>query len=516
MISKKAKEEYLKKDQNDWSWIKEVPKKTLWGELHHYYPGFIFKTLPYKHQLASIFVGLFNTNFLFLLDMGSGKSALVLSLISIIKNIKKKIGKILILVPNVVSVGNWGEEIEKHSDFSWVDLVGTKETRLENLEKDVDIYLLNHAGLHVLLANRPKKKGKLTKSIPKIDKFAKRFDAMVIDEIHQNFGNHKSLSFEIANELSERIPYRYGLTGTPVGRDPMILWSQFYLIDHGETLGNTISFYREIFFNTKVNYWGGYEYSFKKSMEGILNKKLRNKSIRYSEEEIGDLPPKIYKKIYVTFPEENFGYYKKVADGLKEVMVKGVNKKLLENAFIKLRQVTAGFLDFKNDESGEKQTLIFSENPKLDALEGLILSLPANEKFLVFNEFTKSGAFISKRLKKLGVEHERLYGGTKDKEKARDRFLRDPKCRGFVVNSKSGSVSLNLQVARYCIFYESPVSCIVRRQAEKRCHRTGSTGSVFYYDLVIKGSIDEKILGFISQGKDIFQALIEGKNILEV
>lgn len=444
-------------------------------------------------------------------------SHIVLNLASILKR-KKKVKKVLVLVPNVISVGNWGDEIEKHSDFSWIGLTGTKEERLINLEKEVDFYLLNHAGLQVLLADkipRGKTKFELAGYIPKIIEFAKKFDMMVIDEIHMGgFSGYNSLTFSIADELSKRIKYRYGLTGTPVGRDPMILWPQFYLIDRGKTLGPSIEFYKEVFFNEVKDYWGGYDFKFKKAMESILHKKLSNKSIRYAEEEANDLPPKVYNKIHLTFPEENYIYYRKVADGLKEVMIKGVSKALLENAFIKLRQVTAGFLDFKNEETEEKDTIIFDDNPKLDALEELLLSVSVNEKFVVFNEYTRSGDFICDRLKKLKIKHVRLYSGTKNPEKVREQFLKDPKCRGFVINSKSGGTSLNLQNSRYVIFYESPVSPLVRKQTEKRCHRTGSTKRVFYYDFVIKNSVDVRVLGFIEEGKDIFNALIEGKDVL--
>jgi SNF2 family DNA or RNA helicase len=58
------------------------------------------------------------------------------------------------------------------------------------------------------------------------------------------------------------------------------------------------------------------------------------------------------------------------------------------------------------------------------------------------------------------------------------------------------------------------VDPIIRRQAEKRCHRGGQTETVFMWDLVVKNTVDEKIVQYVQEGKSLFDAIIEGKETL--
>lgn len=497
MISKTVIDDYLKKELNDWSWIKDVSEEDLYNELK----DFTFKMKPRKHQLAAILIGITEPQFLFWLDMGLGKTFLILAIITHRKRLNQ-IKKTLVLVPNVVSIGNWGDEIEKHSDLTYTGLFGLKEERSILLKNETDLDIINYMGLQALVCENIG--GKMMIILEKLEQFAQRYDCLIGDE-SQNYKNIQSVTYKICNELSKRIYYRYGLTGTPFGRDAQDLWSQFFIADRGETLGQNITFYRQAFFTCKQNHWKGFDYKLIKELEPILHKKLQNKSIRYSEKEVDELPPKIYIPLYIDFTEHNLAYYKKTV--LEAISAKG-NIQELEGCFTRLRQISSGFIQWRED--GEREVLFLDENPKLDTLINLIQSTREESKIVVFNEFIISGDLICEKLKDLKIKYSRLYGGTKDKIGAKDEFVKNKNCKVFVVNLQSGSTALNLQVANYIIFHESPVSPIVRQQAEKRCHRIGQKDKVFIYDLMMKGSIDIKISQYLKQGKDLFQSLIEG------
>jgi SNF2 family DNA or RNA helicase len=157
-----------------------------------------------------------------------------------------------------------------------------------------------------------------------------------------------------------------------------------------------------------------------------------------------------------------------------------------------------------------KMEEVNKQNPKLEALIELLRELDPTRKVLVFNEYIKTGEIICARLKKEKVPHLRLYGATKKKQDVIDRF-RGGKHRVLVINSQSGAFGLNLQVASVVVFYESPVDPVVRRQAEKRSHRSGQTRKVLIYDLIVKGSVDEKIVECIKRGENLFKSVVEGK-----
>jgi hypothetical protein len=54
--------------------------------------------------------------------------------------------------------------------------------------------------------------------------------------------------------ISFECQYGIGLSGTPFGKEVEDIWSQFYLIDFGETLGTTKGLFLEAFFNSQKNF----------------------------------------------------------------------------------------------------------------------------------------------------------------------------------------------------------------------------------------------------------------------
>jgi len=230
---------------------------------------------------------------------------------------------------------------------------------------------------------------------------------------------------------------------------------------------------------------------------------MAHSAIRYSADECLDLPSKVAVSRPFVMTDEQWSYYQAVLDQVRE---QATGNKLLDvqGVFVRLRQITGGFVSL----SGEPSAL--AVNPKLDVLMELLDELPETEKLVVFNEFIFSGDQIMDALKERKISAARLYSGTKDKQGELRRFVDDPKCRAFVVNSQSGAHGLNLQAAHYVVFYESPVSPIIRQQAEARCLRQGQEQTVFVYDLFGMHTVDQKILRFLEDGKDLFVALVGG------
>jgi SNF2 family DNA or RNA helicase len=511
MIARPAVEAFVNKKLDDWSWAKDLSKKDMIEELQHIAPKFRFKTEPWEHQLACFILGMYNPQFLFFLDMGLGKSKLVLDLITYYNKYLNKIRRTLVLVPGPVNIYGFADEVKVHSKLSCVELYGLKHERWSILKKTkADLYILNYAGLHSMIMEERTKDGQGDRLPDRasLNAFTSQFDSVIFDEIHKA-KNHKTLTYRLCSMISRDYRVRYGLTGTPMGRDTMDLWSEFCLIDNGDTLGKNITLYREGFYKTRINYWGGYEFTLDPEKEVALQKRLLNKSIRYDESEVEELPGRVDRKVKIKMPAEARGYYNSVVKGL--VLVKG-DYRQIKGVFVRLRQICSGFFQHKLDEIEDKVLVDFEYNPKLEATMMLLDTVPGDSKIVIFHEFIHSGDLLAKELKKNKYKYIRLYGATKDKKGVLDTFLNDKKCRVFLVNSESGGTGLNLQsVANYVIYYECPISSITRRQTEKRVYRPGQTKRTFIYDLVIESSVEEKILEFMKEGKDIFRAVIDGK-----
>lgn len=501
-IAVSAIRDFLNKEREDWRWIKTLSEKDMLEELHDIAPKLRFKTKPRDYQLASLLLGIYNRQFLFLLDMGGGKSKIVLDTLNY-HRLKGRIKRTLVVVPSPVNISDFAEQIETHSNIPYLELTGHKNERLNKLDGFEDgIAIINYAGLMAMTTDHVENRFMPIPSL--VQEFARKFDSVVFDEIHMA-KNRNTLTFKLCYMISRRYEFRYGLTGTPMGRDPMDLWAQFKIIDEGETLGHNITLYRNAFFKTKINYWGAYEFIFDKSKSELLNELIANKSIRYEASEMVSLPPVSKKMIHITLPWENGDYYRQAVQGM--IQAKG-NKTEIDNNFVRLRQISSGYFMYKMDE--EKILVNFKENPKLESLVSLIESLPFDSKAVVVHEFIHSGRLIAKELKERKIKFVHLEGATKDKSEVRTKFKTDKSVKIFLMNWKSGSMGLNLQEANYMFFFESPVSPISRTQTERRVHRSGQNKHTFIYDFTCS-KVEQKIQEYLREGKNLFEELINGR-----
>ena len=508
MIANTAIENFLNRKLDNYDWLKDLTDEDLDEAIAELEPNYTFANPPpFKHQKACFLLSTVCPEFLFLLDMGLGKSRLLLDII----NYRKQQGylkRALVLVPNLVNITSWENESLKFTpNLKCIPLYGSSKERDTLVAKPADINIINYGGLVALLTDHDKRKKKQIINQKKLAAFCKLFDVVVFDE-STALKARNTLTYRVCAPLAKACQAKFALTGTPFGRQPLDLWPQFYIIDGGETLGQHVGMFRSAYFNVKKNFWGGVDFTFKKNLTDKLNATLKNKSIRYNIDECIDLPGKRYEDILVSFPIDTYEYYKgevaKIINAKKDYS-------LMENAFSNMRQLASGFLYFRDGITKERIEIQFPQNPKLDALEQLISEMPDNCKMIVVHEFIKTGEIISNRLKKLKIKHSRLWSGTKDKTKVLNDFINDKSIKVFVMNHASGGKGLNLQVANYLVFFESPVSPIDRQQTERRTYRPGQDKVVLYYNLIMKNSVDEKISKYLEEGKNLFDALVEGK-----
>jgi SNF2 family DNA or RNA helicase len=510
VIAPQAIQSFLNRPREDYTWIKQVPKEQLLEEL-----DFEFVKDPYKHQAACVVLGAQLKQFLFLLDMGAGKTKILLDTFQYLRK-HERIDPLLVLVPAAVNMDGWAMQIKEHApSLKYIMLTGSKADRHEDLQDGIDVFLLNYDGLQsymTKLADKTKNKDAKGRTInyTRAHRFAQLFGMVAYDESHL-IGNKTSLRFRMCNILSDEIEYRYASTGTPFGRDPTMLWSQFFLVDRGETLGETLGLFRAAFFDAKENYFGGYKYTFDKSKEEKLHRIMRNRSIYYEETEFSDKPRVQRDKSRLSFPIASENYYKQVLQQLRQS--KG-DVEAQQNAFLRMRQVCAGFMTIRGEDI-DKTEVEFYNNPKLEQLEIDVQCLKPENKVIIIHEFIRSGSMISTMLDRLKIKHARVGNKVKNPIQQLRNFMEKPDCRVLIMSHKAGGgAGLNLhEVCRRIWFYESPSSPITRKQIEKRVSGGLRTRKwlTFIKDYVIAGSVDEMILQFHKQGEDLFDALCKGK-----
>lgn len=505
-------EDFLSRGLDSHLWIKRLTTKQLDEAISQLHPVPRFMPKLRRHQKACFLLGVSYPKFLFLLDMGTGKTLLSLTLLSYWFQVGL-IKRALIFLTSDKAFLTWERQIREFGvDLPIVSLEGPSTQKWKQLEAAKEgVALVPYPGALAMVSTsvsvKGKRKWKLDNKL--VAKLSRWSEGLVIDE-STRCGNHRSLTFKLLAKLKKTAEVRYALTGRPFGRDPTMLWPQYNLIDDGETLGETLGLFRAAFFEEKDNPWNKYakDYTFKHKLEPKLSRLIQNRSITYSAEECIDLPKVVPNTVYVTLPEGTRAYYKRLVDQLIEA--KG-NLREAKSVFLRMRQISSGFIGLKDEETGERASIEFEENPKLDRLIELVEELPAGRKAVVFYDFTLSGRKICDRLKDLGVKPVWLWSGTTDTRKELERFARDADCVVAVAQNRLAAMSLDgLQhVANYDMYYESPVGAIDRVQSERRLVRDGQKRTVFRYDLLMKNTVDDKIRAFHKEGMDLFQALME-------
>jgi hypothetical protein len=528
MIPQSAIKAFLKAPRDDHRWLKEFSDADLDAALKSIKPLPQLNQGLRKSQKVGFLLGVAYPQFCFWYDMGTGKTVLSLELLRYWWECGK-IRRALVFVTSDKAFPTWEKQRSHWNiDIPYIALSQpSSKEKWEALEtfKEGLIFITYPAAVNMTtywVKGKRGKKGGKPKNHMKLDpklvaQLGKNVDALILDE-STRAGHFHSLTTKLCAKLRENVQFCYALAGRPFGREPMMLWSQHHIVDGGETLGETLGLFRAAFYSEQDNPWDpkGFakDYTFKKKMMPQLMRIVQHRSIAYSAEECGIKSKFIPIIEEVRLPEEASAYYRKVVDNI--IAAKG-NLQEMKNAFMRMRQLSSGFLGFRNDESGDRVEIGFAENPKLDRLLELIEEMPDDSKAVCFYDFTHTGRCIYHDLKEVGHDPIWLWSGNKNYAADLKMFMGDEACRVAIINNKIGAYSLDgLQVANYCFFVESPVGVLDREQAERRLRRQGQQKVVLQYDLCVRGTLDGKILQFHREGDDILAALrANPKSLLE-
>lgn len=515
LIRQSVLDEFLNRKRRDFSlykmkgfkWLRQrmetLPvKPPLWKRLR-------------KEQRIGFIAGVECRKFCFWYDMGMGKTIMAIALGRYFKR-EGAVKRMLVLIPNKVNKFEWALEIKLHApNTKYTVLSGSSENKWRQLMTSDSLFVLEtYGGLVRLLCSVAKsKKGKKDRLVPSkaaVRALLKLVQGIVMDEsimLARKKGRHGSLMHRLCKFIAKKVHVAYALNGTPFGRDPTDMWGQFHIIDQGETLGATLGLFRSVFFTASVDDWAGYKYTFDSSKQDLLNQMIMNRSIRY-EADASSLPPVVKITKTVSLPKGAGEYYKQAK---AQIIAAGGNFAEVKNVFLRMRQISSGYIGYANDETGTRAKFEFDTNPKLEALLSLVTALNPKDKMVVFHQFTYSGDMIARELKKLKIPFARLSGKTKNPDEPMSRFHDDPKCNVFLLQNDSGGFGLNrLKVAKYAVYFESPVGTVLRVQTGRRVQRQGSKHDrVFIYDLVVADTVDEKILEAHEEGIDLFQVIVD-------
>ena len=446
-----------------------------------------YKTKPFEHQRTALNKSAEENSYAYFMEMGTGKTKTAIDNIGYLY-LRKEIDTVLIIAPKSVYT-IWSKEIQAHLP----DVVG-RDIFQWKLDKPKSWnFFLKSKKLKIFLMNVEALSGK--NGYKEAESFLKKFpkNFAVIDE-STTIKNPKAKRTKYILSLSKHIKFRRILTGSPVTKSPLDLYSQCYFLDPKLLGFESFYSFRNRYAEMHQIQMGANRFiSIPKYYKNIeeLEHKLDKFSFRVRKDECVDLKPKVRQKRHVTMSSEQGILYEKLRRRALAIIGDSTisfSNKLTE--MIKLHQLTNGFC---KDDDGKMMEF---GKQKINALEEIIeepdakIIIWANS---IYNIEQIKQFLTSKYGKESFVE---IYGATKlkDRQKAIELFQNDPKVRFFVSNPTTGGYGLTLTAANTVVYFSNNYNLEVRKQSEDRAHRSGQTGTVVIIDIITENTIDEKIM----------------------
>jgi SNF2 family DNA or RNA helicase len=460
-----------------------------------------FKTKPFAHQLKALEMSWDKKVFAYFMEMGTGKSKVLIDNMSILYD-KGHINGALIIAPKGVYKNWFDSEIPTHmADHIEKTMVLWESSAGKSKEKELDTLFKSSYDLHILIMNveaLSTKKGK---------QFAEKFlschkTLMAIDE-STTIKNPGAIRTKTIIDLGHNTKYKRILTGSPVTKSPLDLFTQCafldpWLLDHQ----SYYSFKTRYAITKQINVSGrmvqivvGYRNL------GELSEKIKPFSHRVLKDDCLDLPPKTYMKRTIQLSEEQSKVYKQ----MKEIALATLNGKLTTThnvitQLMRLHQITCGH--FKSDD-GTTQTL---KSNRLDELMDVLSEMEG--KAVIWAHYRYDIEVIVEAIKKeYGDKSVVTYYGdtsTDDRQKA-IKLIQDPKSevRFIVGTPQTGGYGITLTGASTMIYYSNGYDLEKRQQSEARIDRIGQEKPMTYIDIIAEGTVDEKIVKALRTKVDI-------------
>jgi SNF2 family DNA or RNA helicase len=448
-----------------------------------------YKSKPFAHQKKALEMSWDKEVFAYFMEMGTGKSKVLIDNIAMLYN-AGKIDSALIIAPKGVYKNWFDSEIPNHLPDYIEKKVGLWRTKPDAPE--LKPLFSTGAELHILIMNVEAFSTK--KGVDFARKFLSSHKAMIGVDESTTIKNPSAKRTKNILSLRTLAKYRRILTGSPVTKSPLDLYSQCQFLD--PYLLDQSSYY---VFRTryaicrKINVSG-------RSVEIVvgyrnlaeLSEKIKPFSYRVLKDDCLDLPKKTFVKRTVELTDEQ----KKVYKQMKEEAIAFLNGKMVTSATVisqlmRLHQITCGHFT-SND--GKVQDIKSNRiNQLMDILEEM------EGKAVIWAHYRYDIQKIVEAIsKKYGENTVVTYYGdtsTDDRQKAIKKIQdKDSPVRFIVGTPQTGGYGITLTGASTMIYYSNGYDLEKRQQSEARIDRIGQEKPMTYIDIICENTVDTNIV----------------------
>jgi len=450
-----------------------------------------FKTKPYAHQMTALEKSWNKETYAYFMEMGTGKTKVLIDNLAMLYD-KGKVNGALIIAPKGV-VGTWYDnELPTHLPSHIENVTVLWQANITKKQQEsLDTLFEQGEKLHIIIMNVE------AFSTDKGKKFAEKFMSchntlMAIDE-STTIKTPSARRTKNILTLSREAKYRRIMTGSPVTKNPLDLYTQCDFLS--PWLLNFSSYYafRNRYAEMKTLHMHGRQIQIVNGFKnlGELSDKLKEFSYRVLKEDCLDLPDKIFIKRQIQLTADQRRLYEQMK---KEAMAilngKQVTTVNALTQLMRLHQITCGH--FTADD-GSLQRI---DNNRVNELMSILEETEG--KAIIWAHYQWDIKDIIKEVIKVHgpgsiVDY---YGLTPKDERQGNikKFQDDPKCRFFVGTPATGGYGITLTAANTVIYFSNGYDLEKRLQSEDRAHRIGQKKSVTYVDLMADDTVDEKIV----------------------
>lgn len=465
-----------------------------------------FKLQPYAHQLQALEKSWNKPYFALFMDMGTGKSKVLIDTCAMLYD-NGEIRGALIVAPKGV-YRNWlRKEIPEHMpDHIHCKVVAWSPEQTKKKQAELSELFTIDEEFKVLLMNVEAFSTK--KGSEFANKFLQCWPSMLAIDESTTIKTRSAARTKTLTYLAGKAPYRRVLTGSPITKSPLDLYSQCEFLAKN-CLGQT-SFWAYQTRYTKMlrRTIGSHSFNQIVGYQNLneLNGIIEPFSFRVRKEDCLDLPDKVYTKRTVELtPEQRQAYDTMKAAALAFIEGSVVSAPTVLTQILRLQQVCSGFVNM--DDGSTKQVPSNKLTELMDAIE------ETDGKVIIWANFTHDILAIESALAKVYGQESvaTFYGATKSEERQMivERFQdKQGPLRFFVGQPRTGGYGLTLTEAKTVIYYSNGYDLEVRLQSEDRAHRIGQTNKVTYIDIVAEGTVDEKILRALRDKIDIATTIL--------
>ena len=450
-----------------------------------------FKTKPYKHQLTALEKSWSKETYAYFMEMGTGKTKVLIDNLAMLYD-KGKIDGALIIAPKGVVKTWYEQELPTHlpNHIENVSVLWQANNTKKQQEKLESLFEIETA-LHILIMNVE------AFSTDKGMKFATKFlnshkVLMAIDE-STTIKTPTAKRTKNIIRIGDYAKYRRILTGSPVTKNPLDLYTQCYFLD--PYLLDHASYYsfRNRYAIMKTMHVRGRSIQVVHKFQNLseLSDKLQPFSYRVLKEDCLDLPQKNFTKRHIILTSEQ----RKIYDQMKKTATAVLNGKVTSTMTVltqlmRLHQITCGH--FTADD-GSTQLI---PNNRITELMSVLEETEG--KAIIWANYQKDVNQIIKEITSVYgpgsvVDY---YGLTPQDERQENikKFQNGSECRFIVGTPQTGGYGITLTKANTIIYFSNGYDLEKRLQSEDRAHRIGQKKNVTYVDLIAEDTVDEKIV----------------------